>query len=621
MKYRDKSGKNEAIHGYRDTRIFTNRAILALVFVLLLTLVLVARLVYLQVLSHEHFTTLSQKNRVTIYPVPPTRGLIYDRNGVVLAENIPTFRLELIPERIKDIDATISELRKLLPIDNAAIERFHKERKRRRSFNSIPLRFQLSDEEVAVFAVNRYRFPGVDIKAGLTRHYPAGSLMAHVVGYVGRISEADLQTINSANYRGSTHIGKTGIERSYEASLHGTVGYQQVETDVLGRKLRILDQTAPVPGQNLHLSIDANLQQIAVDALGEENGAVVALDPRNGEVLALVSLPGYDPNLFVSGIKSKDYSKLRDSPDRPLFNRAIRGQYPPGSTIKPFIGLAGLELGKIEENSGLFCRGAYVPEFQSKRPYRDWKRSGHGYTDLEKSIVESCDVYYYELAYRLGIDQMSDFLEKFGFGSKTGIDLPGEAAGLLPSREWKRRNRQQPWYPGETLITGIGQGYTLTTPLQLAVTTATLAINGKHLQPTLIHNIEYPDTGLREHQKIRIVNNVPVVDPYNWSAIKHAMFQVVHGQHGTARRIANSDYRIAGKTGTSQVFGLKKDETYDAEKLAKKLRDHALFVAFAPAEDPRIAIAVIVENGGSGGAIASPIASKVISAFMTGEKK
>ncbi len=621
MRYRNKSGKNEAIHGYRDTRIFTIRAVTALVFVLLLTLVLVARLVYLQVLSHDHFTTLSQKNRVSIYPVPPIRGLIYDRNGVVLAENVPTFRLELIPERIKDIDATIGELRKLLPIDDSAIERFHKERKRKRSFNSIPLRFRLSDEEVAVFAVNRYRFPGVDIKAGLTRHYPTGALMAHVVGYVGRISEADLKTIDDANYRGSTHIGKTGIERSYEASLHGTVGYQQVETDVLGRKLRILDQTAPIPGQNLHLSIDTHLQQIATGAFGEENGALVALDPNNGEVLALVSMPSYDPNLFVSGIKSKDYSELRDSTEQPLFNRAIRGQYPPGSTIKPFIGLAGLEFGKIDKNSGVFCHGAYFPEFQSKRPYRDWKRSGHGYTDLEKSIVESCDVYYYKLAYHLGIDRMSSFLARFGFGEKTGINLPGEATGLLPSREWKKRHRQQPWYPGETLITGIGQGYTLTTPLQLAVTTAALATDGRHLQPTLIHSIEFPDTGKQELQKVKVVNSISIIDSDNWNTVKHAMTQVVHGPHGTARRIAESSYRIAGKTGTSQVFGLKKDQKYDAKKLIKKLRDHALFIAFAPVENPRIVVAVIVENGGSGGAIASPIAGKVISAFMQGEKR
>ncbi|HHL45522.1 MAG TPA: penicillin-binding protein 2 [Gammaproteobacteria bacterium] len=620
MKYH-KSGKNEAIHGYRDTHIFTVRAVTALVFVLLLTLALVARLVYLQVLSHEHFTTLSQKNRVTIYPVPPIRGLIYDRNGVILAENIPTFRLELIPERITDLDATITELRKLLPIDDSAVERFYRERKRKRSFNSIPLLFQLSDEEVATFAVNRYRFPGVDIKAGLTRHYPTGPLMAHVVGYVGRISEADLKTIDNANYRGSTHIGKTGIERSYEASLHGTVGYQQVETDVLGRKLRILDQTAPIPGQNLHLSIDAHLQQVATEAFAGENGALVALDPNNGEVLALVSMPNYDPNLFVSGIKSKDYSELRDSLNRPLFNRAIKGQYPPGSTIKPFIALAGLELGKIDKNSGIFCHGAYFPEFKSKRPYRDWKRSGHGWTDLEKSIVESCDVYYYELAYRLGIDRISSFLERFGFGNRTGVNLPGEATGLLPSREWKRRNKQQPWYPGETLITGIGQGYTLATPLQLAVTTATLAADGKHLQPTLIHSIEYPDTGQQEPQQIKLVNNISIIDRYNWSTVKQAMTQVVHGPHGTARRIADKNYRIAGKTGTSQVFGLKKDEKYNAKELAKKLHDHALFIAFAPADNPRIVVAVIVENGGSGGAVASPVAGKVISAFMERKTK
>ncbi len=616
--------RNEAIHGYRDTHIFTVRAFSALLVVLLLTLVLVGRLVYLQILSHEHYATLSQHNRVSIYPVPPIRGLIYDRNGVVLAENVPTFRLELIPEQIRDLDATIHRLSQLIDIDESAIERFYKERRRKRSFDSIPLRFGLSDEEVAILAVNRYRFPGVEIKAGLTRHYPQGALLAHVVGYVGRISESDLNTIDSANYRGSTHIGKTGIERSYESLLHGKVGYQQVETDVRGRKLQILDQTAPIPGKNLYLSIDAHLQQVATDAFGAENGALVAIDPNSGEVIALVSKPTYDPNPFVSGIRSSEYSILRDSVDRPLFNRAIRGQYPPGSTIKPFVGLAGLEMGKITGNSSIFCRGYYVPEFQSKRLYRDWKHAGHGYTDLEKSIVESCDVFYYDLAYRLGIDRLSGFLAQFGFGSRTGIDLPGEASGLLPSRKWKRKSRHQPWYPGETVITGIGQGYTLATPLQLAVATAILATKGRHLRPTLVHSIGRPGGAVQEEKALqaRVEKSVSVIDPENWRTVIHAMNEVVYGAHGTARRIASQDYTIAGKTGTSQVFGLKKNQRYISRELAKKLHDHALFIAFAPVENPRIAVAVIVENGGSGGAVAAPVAGKVIAAFMQrGEQK
>ncbi len=621
MKRYNGANRNAAIHDYRDTRIFTIRAISGLVIVFLLTLVLVARLVYLQVLSHEHFTTLSQKNRVTIYPVPPIRGLIHDRHGVVLAENIPTFHLELIPERIDDIEATIRQLRELIAIGDDDITRFHRELQRKRSFDNVPLRFRLSDKEVAVFAVNRHRFPGVEIKAGLTRHYPLGHLMAHVVGYVGRISEADLKRINTTNYRGTTHIGKTGIERSFESVLHGTVGYQQVETDVLGRQLRILDQTPPISGQNLYLSIDAHLQQVAVDALGDENGAVVAMDPNNGEILALVSMPSFDPNLFVSGIGAKEYQALRSSLDRPLFNRAIKGQYPPGSTIKPFIGLAGLEFGKVGEDTSIFCRGIYFPEFHSQRPYRDWKRIGHGFTNLEKSIVESCDVYYYELAYRLGIDRISSFLARFGFGAPTGIDLPGEAKGILPSREWKRRNRRQPWYPGETLITGIGQGYMLTTPLQLAVATATLATEGTHLRPLLVRTFEPTDNSQKTAQQSEVINRISIIDPQNWGTVRHAMTQVVHSPHGTARRIAQAGYRIAGKTGTSQVFGLKKDEKYDAEKLAKKLRDHALFIAFAPEEKPRIVVAVIVENGGSGGAVAAPVAGKVIEAFMQREKR
>ena len=608
--------RNEAIHGYRELHVFKVRAVTALIMVLLLTLALGARLFYLQVLSHQRFTTMSQNNRVTITPMPPTRGLIYDRNGVILAENIPAYRLELIPERVENIDATLHDLRQLIDIDDRAIERFRRELRRKRLFDSIPLRMGLSDKEVAIFSVNRHRFPGVEIQAGLQRHYPLGKLMAHVVGYVGRISESDLESIDTTNYRGSTHIGKTGIELSHEKILHGTIGYQQAETDVLGRRLRILTQTPPLPGQNLQLSIDSRLQQVAMDAFGEENGALVAMDPASGEILALVSLPSYDPNPFVTGIDRNAYKLLRDSPDRPLFNRAIKGQYPPGSTIKPFVGLAGLELGKIGKDDVVICRGIYFPEFRSKRPYRDWKRSGHGYTDLQKSIVESCDIYYYELAYRLGIDRISSFLARFGFGSRTGIDLPGEALGLLPSREWKRQNRNQPWYPGETLITGIGQGYTLATPLQLAVATATLATGGRHLQPTLIHATGAVNGSQPEIRKPKLLNEMSIIDPANWRTITHSMTQVVHGPLGTARRIAGKQFKIAGKTGTSQVFGLKKDEIYDASKLAKRLRDHALFIAYAPADRPRIAVALIVENGGSGGAVASPIAGRVIEAFM-----
>ncbi len=606
----------EIIHGYRELQLFKIRAIAALIVVLLLTLVLVARLFYLQVLSHQRFTTMSQNNRVTISPVPPTRGLIYDRNGVILAENVPAYRLELIPERIADMEMTLHQLRRLIPIDDRDIERFHRDLRRKRPFDSIPLRMGLSDEEVAIFAANRYRFPGVEIQAGLRRHYPLGRLTAHVVGYVGRISESDLGTIDTTNYRGSTHIGKTGIELSHERILHGTVGYLQAETDVLGRRLRILNQTPPRPGRDLWLSIDIRLQRIAMEAFGAENGALVAMDPASGEILALVSMPSYDPNLFVTGIDSDTYDRLRNSPDRPLFNRAIKGQYPPGSTIKPFVGLAGLELGKIGSDDAVICRGVYIPEFPSKRPFRDWKRSGHGYTDLERSIVESCDVYYYELAYRLGIDRISSFLARFGFGRPTGIDLPGEASGLLPSREWKQRKRGQPWYPGETLITGIGQGYTLATPLQLAVATATLATGGRRRQPALLRaSTAIHGNSLQTHQP-RTANQMSIIDHANWRTITHSMVQVVHGPRGTARRIATERFRIAGKTGTSQVFGLKEDEEYDASKLAKRLRDHALFIAFAPAENPRIAVALIVENGGSGGAVASPIAGRVIEAYL-----
>jgi len=601
---------------FRETRLFTHRAIAALAFTIVLMLVLITRLVNLQVIEHDTYTVLSDKNRVHIAALPPTRGLIFDRNGVLLAQNLPSYSLQIVPEQVDDVDATIERLRRLIAISEDDVERFRKRYKRSRRFKPITLRTRLSDQEVARFAVNRHRFPGVDIAARLYRHYPQGSLAVHALGYVGRISEGELQHIDASNYEGTDFIGKTGVEKFYEDILHGDVGIQQVETNAQGRTLRVLEQTPPVPGLNLHLTLDADMQRIAETALGEERGAVVAIDPRDGSVLVMASMPGFDPNLFVGGIDSKTYRALSDSPDQPLFNRVLRGRYPPGSTLKPFIGLAGLEYGVVEPNASIYCPGWYMLDGDDHK-YRDWKKGGHGPVNLSRSLVESCDVYYYDLALTLGIDRLSSFLEPFGLNDLTGIDTSGELAGLVPSREWKRRTRREPWYPGETLITGIGQGFNLVTPLALASATATLATHGRHLRPRIVAATEDPDTG--EVVDFPVIPNmaVPVEDDANWDYIVKVMTEVVHSHRGTARRIGkNAPYTIAGKTGTAQVFGIKQDEEYVAEEIQKRLRDHALFIAFAPADDPRIAVAVIVENGGSGGAVAAPIARKVMDAWL-----
>ena len=600
----------------RESLIFNRRLLIAAIVASLLLLLLIARLMYLQIIHQEHYITLSENNRVNILPIPPTRGLIYDRNGIVLAQNLPSFSLRLVPEHVPDLEKTLAELKALVAISDEDLERFHKDRKQKRRFEGIPLRFRLDDEEVARISVNQYRLPGVEIHAELARHYPLGKLASHAVGYVGRINEQELRQLDASNYAASSHIGKVGVERAYEDLLHGLVGYHQVETNAQGRILRVLERTLPTPGKNLFLNLDVQLQRVAEQALSEHNGALVALDPRNGAVLALVSTPTYDPNLFVNGLDSKTFKALRDSPDRPLFNRALRGQYPPGSTIKPFLGLAGLELHEVRHNTSLNCPGWYMQQGDPRR-YRDWKKYGHGKTDLAKAIVESCDVYFYDLAVTLGIDRMHDYLSHFGLGLHTGIDIRGELGGILPSREWKRRTYRTPWYPGETLIAGIGQGFMLTTPLQLANITATLSMYGQRTEPNMVYAIQ--DADKMNHQLIepKLREPVPVEKIDHWKAVIKAMQAVVNSPAGTAHRISKQlPYTLAGKTGTAQVFGIKEDEEYKEEEISKKLRDHALFVAFAPVEDPRIAVALIVENGGHGGSTAAPIVRKVMDQYL-----
>jgi len=604
----------------RERHLFTVRAITAALFTVLLMLLLIARMFYLQVMQHQHFTTLSTNNRVSVQPLAPTRGLIYDRNGVLLAQNLPTYSLEIVQERVDDMEQTLAEIGRLIEVSEDDIDRFEHELKHSRRFEAVPLRFRLSDEEVALIAVNNHRLPGVEINSTLTRHYPLGHLTVHNVGYVGRINEKELQSLDASNYAATTYVGKTGVEKSYEPLLHGHVGYQQVETNARGRVLRVLERTPPVPGQNLYLNIDINLQRAAEKAFGGERGALVAIDPNNGAVLSLVSMPSYDPNLFVNGIPLETYRALSDSRDQPLFNRALRGQYPPGSTTKPFVGLAGLELNQISALDSVVCPGWYSLKGDDHR-YRDWKKTGHGTISLTRAIIESCDVFFYDLSLNLGIDKLSSYLGQFGFGQRTNIDIGGEAGGLMPTREWKRRVRREPWFPGETLITGIGQGFNMDTPLQLASATATLSVRGKRMKPMVVKAIEDPSTLKQNPVPPLQLSEVPINDPGNWQRIEKAMTMVVHSAHGTARRISHGlDYQIAGKTGTAQVFGIKQDEEYVAEDITKRLRDHALFIAYAPADKPRIAIAIIVENGGSGGAVAAPIARKVFDAYLLGEE-
>lgn len=596
-----------------ESRLFLNRIIAAFILILLLTSGLIVRLVYLQIVGHEHYTTLAKDNSIKIEPLVPTRGIIYDRHGKVLADNTQSFSLELIPEQISDLNDTLLRLQKLLNISDEKIDQYQKQRKRQKRFVSTPLLISMTGEEIAKFAVVRPYFPGVDIQARLVRHYPYAELASHVVGYVGRINEAEMKSLPIAEYRGSTHVGKIGIENTYETELHGKTGYAEIETNVQARAINTVNSAPPVPGENLYLSLDIDLQKTAYDALDGFNGAVVAIDVKTGGVLVFASRPGFDPNPFVIGIANDAYQALQSSENQPLYNRALRGLYPPGSTIKPFIALAGLEYNAISAEHKLFCPGFYQLPNVSHH-YRDWKKGGHGSVNMTEAITQSCDVYFYSLASMLGIDRMHNFLQHFGFGEKSGIDLVGEKQGLLPSRDWKRSHRNQAWYPGETLITGIGQGYLQVTPIQLAKATATLANKGKVVTPSLVKNTAAatgPDT---EPPASDIT-----VKPENINSIISAMVNVIHDPHGTAKGISkNISYQIAGKTGTAQVFNIKQDAKYNENEIDFKLRDHALFISFAPADDPKIAIAVVIENGGHGGSVAAPVAGQVIKQYLEG---
>ncbi|NOT86393.1 MAG: penicillin-binding protein 2 [Methylococcaceae bacterium] len=596
-----------------EQRIFLSRIIAAFVLIVVLSVGLLVRLVYLQVVGHTHYATLAKENSIKIAPLAPTRGIIYDRNGKILADNIPSYTLELVPEQVPNMDETLRNLKNLLDIPEEKIEQFREHLPRNKRFATIPLLLRLSEAQVAAFSVVRPYFPGVDIHAGLVRYYPYGELVSHVVGYVGRINEQELKTLPEANYQGSYHVGKSGIESAYEVDLHGTTGYVENETNAQSRPINIVNEFDPVPGINLHLTLDIDLQKTAYDALEGYNGAAVAIAIKTGEVLVFASRPGFDPNPFVYGIGSKAYKDLQESEDQPLFNRVLRGQYPPGSTMKPFVALAGLENEAISFQHRVFCPGAYqLPN--SPHKFRDWKKGGHGSVSMENAIIESCDVYFYSLAQTLGIDRLHDFLQKFGFGEETGIDLKGEKPGLLPSREWKRKTQNQEWYPGETVITGIGQGFTQVTPMQLARATATLANRGRVVQPFLVNRALSP--GLVAPATFPREPLIPLKDA-NVTNIINAMVNVIHSARGTAKALGlGLPYKMAAKTGTAQVFTVKQKEKYNEDQIKFKLRDHALFIAFAPADNPRLAVAVIAENGGHGGSVAGPIAKKIINQYL-----
>ncbi len=615
---------------HAEKSLFKRRSIIAIIIVGLALSFLAARFFYLQVWEYRSLQIQSDNNRIRLQVIAPNRGLIIDRNGVLLAENQPAYRLEITPERLprrdpenkrisiyESLDATLSELEKLVEITPVQKQRLMNSLKASKLFHAITIRLSLTAQEVGRVAVNRHRLPGVEITPYLNRYYPGGEAMTHVTGYVSRIDANDLLGFDADNYQANTHIGKTGIEQYREKLLHGTSGYQKVETNAQGRLLRVIERNDPQAGQDLILAIDSGLQIAAWNAMGDYSGSVVALDPRNGDVLAMVSKPAFDANLFVNGISQADYDQILNAPDRPLYNRALKGGYEPGSTIKPFVALAGLDAGLITASTRIFSSGDfYLPGVE--RPYRDWKKGGHGWVTVRSALQQSVNTYFYELGVKLGIDAMHDYIQQFGFGAPTGIDLFGEAAGILPSRQWKRGRSNQPWYPGETVIAAIGQGYNVATPLQLVSATAALAMNGRRFVPRLVRGIKKHGTDDIRWYKPVSASTVPVINPQDWDVVRGGMEDVVNSATGTARAIGkDSTYTIAGKSGTAQVFGLAEGEKYDASKIDRRLRNNALFVAWAPVEEPKIVVAVIIEHAdGGGSAIAAPIAKILLDKWL-----
>ncbi len=597
-----------------EKAVFRQRTVITIIIIFSLFLLITAKLLHLQVIKYHQYQTLSKRNQLNLIAIPPTRGLIYDRNGILLAGNTPIFTLELIPERVNNLNKTLHQLTALIPsIDDDDVKSFYRSLKQHRRFEAVPLKFKLSEKEVALFSVNQYQFPGVTVSAGLMRNYPLGDLTAHLLGFVGRINANELATIDTSNYAATNFIGKVGIEKFYEHDLHGVVGYQQVEIDASGRIIRSLKRTPAVSGQSIYLTIDSQLQKAAVEALGEHQGSVVAVDPNNGEVLALVSTPSYNPNAFVKGISQKDYNKLAQSKHQPLYNRAIRGQYPLGSTIKPFLAVGALDKNIVTPNERVYDRGWFkLPNVNHL--YRDWKKTGHGWVSLKRAITISCDTYFYELANMMGIRRIDAILNEFGFGFLTGIDMGEELPGLIPTPEWKRVVKKTPWYTGDTIISGIGQGFMLTTPLQLANATAKLAGRGRHFKPHLLKSMQKGEV----FDVVKLKESYPLLlnQKNNWDIVFSAMEDVIRAKHGTGFRFGrNPPYRIAAKTGTAQVYSIKQNTVYDENIIPEHLRDHSLFIAFAPVDKPKIAVAVVVENS----PIAGNVARKVIDQYLLGK--
>ena len=592
--------------GVREKNLIQSRVAIAALGGAFLLVLLLTRLIWLQLVETERFQTASEANRLQTLPVGPARGLIVDRNGVVLAENRPNLQLLLVPEEVPDLDQMIAEVRQRIEFTDSDVERFAKNLKtRRRPRDPVVVKDELSESDAARIAVDLFQFPGLQIEARPTRYYPYGGLTAHSLGYVGRLSLNELKSIEESRYAGTETIGKIGIEKTYEDALLGQVGVEWVETSARGQIMRSIDRDDPVPGADIPLHMDIGLTAKLYDVLGDNRGAIVAIDPANGGILGLASAPTYDANSFIGGISQAEYSALQVDQDTPLFNRALRGQYPPGSTIKPMLGLVGLHYGAVSWKTEIKDNG-YFQLSGNDHKYRDWKKWGHGRVNMDKAIIESCDTYFYRMAERLGIDQISEGMRHFGFGRRQSRDIQGDLPGILPSRDWKRSARNQPWFLGETVISGIGQGFWVTTPLQLAAATTAMARRGTFIEPHF-SVLEDVDAGAP----------VPIGDSMDWERMIDAMEDVLHGERGTARSAARGlNYRIAGKTGTAQVVGIGQDEEYEATELEEELRDHALFVGFAPADSPSIVVALIIENGGSGGTTAAPVARKIFDYWL-----
>ncbi|MBD8474616.1 penicillin-binding protein 2 [Pseudomonas sp. CFBP 8770] len=598
-------------HG-KEQGLVNRRLIACALLVLALSIALVGRLYFLQVIEFTYNSTVSENNRVHVLPIPPERGVIYDRNGVVLADNRPSFNLTLTRERAGNTAQVLDEVAKVLELSDEARKQFDKDLKRvRHPFEPVTLMYELNENQIAKIAVNQFLLPGVDVEPQFVREYPRKEHFAHSVGYVGRINEKESKTLDQTQYRGTQSVGKTGVERFYETQLHGQVGYEEVETNAQGRVMRVLNHHDPVPGKNIVLSLDVHLQEAAEKALGDRRGAVVCIDPETGDVLAMVSKPSFDPNLFVTGISFKEYAALRDSIDRPLFNRVLRGLYAPGSTIKPEVAIAGLDSGAVTPQTRVFDPGYYeLPNYDHK--YRNWNRSGDGWVDMDAAIMRSNDTYFYDLAHKLGVDRMHDYMTRFGLGQKVSLDMFEEAPGLMPSQQWKRATRRQAWFPGETLILGIGQGYMQVTPLQLAQATTLIASKGVWRRPHLAETV-----GGEVPVDDNPIPNIVLRDNREWDQVNHGMQLVMHDPRGIARQAAaGAQYRIAGKSGTAQVVAIKQGERYNRLKTLERNRDNALFVGFAPADRPKIVVAVMIENGEAGGRVAGPVVREIMDAWL-----